>query len=91
MADRSSLFDHFGTGFTLLAMTGARESEAKGLADAAAKRGIPLKLLTLNSDAARELYGASLALVRPDQHVAWRGNRLREPDALLASVTGYRF
>jgi 2-polyprenyl-6-methoxyphenol hydroxylase-like FAD-dependent oxidoreductase len=88
MADRSSLFDHFGPGFTLLSMAGAREGEARGLAEAAARRGIPLKRLTLESDAARELYCASLALIRPDQHVAWRGDRLREPEALLAGVTG---
>ena len=88
MADRSSLFDHFGPGFTLLSMARARGEEARALAEAAAKRGVPLKLLTLDSKAARELYGASLALVRPDQHVAWRGDRLNDPDALLATVTG---
>ena len=89
MADRTSLFDHFGPGFTLLSMAGGREEDASALAVAAAKRGVPLKLLSVDSKAARELYGASLALVRPDQHVAWRGDRLNDPDALLASVTGW--
>jgi hypothetical protein len=89
MADRSSLFDHFGAGFTLLSMAGAREDEARALAEAAAKRDVPFKLLSVESKAARELYGASLALVRPDQHVAWRGERVGDPGALLARVTGW--
>jgi aromatic ring hydroxylase-like protein len=38
----------------------------------------------------RELYGRDLALVRPDQHIAWRGDQLPSNlDALLARVTGY--
>jgi hypothetical protein len=39
---------------------------------------------------ARDLYDADLALVRPDLHIAWRGNRAPDdPDALLAHVTGW--
>ena len=38
---------------------------------------------------ARELYGRALALVRPDQYIAWRGDRLPDDvDVLLARVTG---
>ncbi len=38
---------------------------------------------------ARDLYGCDLALVRPDQYVAWRGNALSaDPDKLMARVTG---
>jgi hypothetical protein len=36
----------------------------------------------------RPLYGADLALVRPDQHVAWRGSSCEDAAALLARVTG---
>jgi Aromatic-ring hydroxylase, C-terminal len=36
------------------------------------------------------LYEANFALIRPDQHVAWRGDRLPEDcDALWARVTGW--
>ena len=40
---------------------------------------------------ARELYACDLLLVRPDLHVAWRGNSL-PPDAteLAAIATGHR-
>ena len=37
----------------------------------------------------RDLYEAELALIRPDQIVAWRGNRVPDdPMALLGQVTG---
>jgi hypothetical protein len=90
MPDRSSLFDHFGRGFTLLLLNGATSNESRTVEAAAARRGMPMKLLAIAMDEARELYGASMALIRPDQHVAWRGNRLpADPDALLATVTGH--
>ncbi|MFP6891499.1 MAG: hypothetical protein VCF07_17440, partial [Nitrospinota bacterium] len=37
----------------------------------------------------RDLYGSGLALIRPDRHIAWRGDRPPgDPDALLARLTG---
>ncbi len=89
MQDRSSVFDHFGRGFTLLSFRDAN-AEARVLATAAAKRGVPLKLVAQTMPAARELYGRDLAIIRPDQHVAWRGNRLPEDcDALITRLTGW--
>ena len=39
--------------------------------------------------AARDLYGFDLILLRPDMHVAWRGNRAPpDPASLAARVTG---
>jgi hypothetical protein len=39
---------------------------------------------------ARDLYGKGLALIRPDQHVAWRAEMLPDDcDALIARVTGW--
>ena len=38
----------------------------------------------------RELYGCKLALIRPDQYIAWRGDQPPEDcDALIARVTGW--
>jgi 2-polyprenyl-6-methoxyphenol hydroxylase-like FAD-dependent oxidoreductase len=88
LADRSSLFDHFGPGFTLLRLHG--KHDARTIATKAAARGIPFVVYDVSVSEARDLYGADLALIRPDQHVAWRGNRLPDdPDALLARVTGH--
>jgi hypothetical protein len=35
---------------------------------------MPLSVVAIENDEARDLYGADLALIRPDQIVAWRGN-----------------
>jgi 2-polyprenyl-6-methoxyphenol hydroxylase-like FAD-dependent oxidoreductase len=85
----ASLFDRLGNGFTLLRFNAKTDSSP--LETAAGKRSVPLKILDVNLAEGRELYGCDLALVRPDQHVAWRGNRLPDDcDALLAKVTGYQ-
>jgi 2-polyprenyl-6-methoxyphenol hydroxylase-like FAD-dependent oxidoreductase len=84
----SSLFDRLGRGFTLLRLNTAAETAA--LEQAAATRGIPLAILDVTLPQARALYGCDLALIRPDQYIAWRGDRLpNDLDALLARVTGH--
>ncbi len=84
-----SLFDHFGPGFTLLRLGGAAPG-GRALEAAARERRIPLTVLSVDLPQARELYACDLALIRPDQHVAWRGSGLpADPDALLARVTGW--
>jgi hypothetical protein len=50
---------------------------------------VPLKVLDVRLPELRELYGRDLALIRPDQYICWRGDRL--PDdvkGLLRVVTG---
>jgi len=84
----SSLFDRFGPGFTLLRLDAAA-TDTGALQRAAAARSIPLGVLDLDLPPARELYGRGLALIRPDQYICWRGDRLPDDvDALLARVTG---
>ncbi len=75
LADNSSLYDHFGQGFTLLIADGNPE-EAAGLSSAAEARSIPLKILKPLDSRLRARYEARFALIRPDQHVAWRGDNL---------------
>jgi hypothetical protein len=85
----SSLFDKLGRGFTLLRFHPA-QADTAALERAAAARGVPLAILDVTLPEGRELYGRDLALVRPDQHIAWRGDQLpSDLDALLARVTGY--
>jgi 2-polyprenyl-6-methoxyphenol hydroxylase-like FAD-dependent oxidoreductase len=87
MDDGSSLFDHFGDGFCLLkldplASTGALERAAR-------KYNVPFKILKLDSLEASELYDRKLILIRPDQHVAWRGDDLpHDCDRLINAVRG---
>ena len=70
LEDGASLFDRFGQGFTLLRLGAAAADVAPPDAP------MPLHDLALDDARARELYGADYVLVRPDQHIAWRGNRL---------------
>ena len=81
LPDGTSLYDHFGPGFTLLADRRIPLAETSGLQRAAAERGVPLAVVSLEDSRFAALYQARLALVRPDQHVAWRGDRL-PPDCL---------
>lgn len=87
---QSSVFDQFGVGFTVLRL-GENAPSTIGLEAAARRRGLPLKVVQLADPAARDLYERDLVLIRPDHHVAWRGNRApaQAADLLLAHVTGY--
>ncbi len=84
-----SILDEFGPEFTLLQLDGRKD--AGPIAEAARSMGIPMRVLQLDNEEARELYGADLVLIRPDQHVAWRSDGPpSEPEALLRKVTGRR-
>jgi 2-polyprenyl-6-methoxyphenol hydroxylase-like FAD-dependent oxidoreductase len=73
LADGRSTLDLFGAGFTLLRL-GRAPPEASAIVAAAAQRGVPLVEITLTDPAIAELYELPLVLVRPDGHVAWRGD-----------------
>jgi 2-polyprenyl-6-methoxyphenol hydroxylase-like FAD-dependent oxidoreductase len=72
LRDRRSLYDALGEGFGLLRFD--RTAEVAGLRDAAARRSLPLAILDVNEPEAEKLYARKLVLVRPDRHVAWRGD-----------------
>lgn len=89
MPVRRSLYDLFGSGFTLLRLAPGANGGGT-LAAAAQRRGVPLKIVDAFDEDGRQLYGRDLALIRPDQHVAWRGDSLpSDTDALLARLTGH--
>jgi 2-polyprenyl-6-methoxyphenol hydroxylase-like FAD-dependent oxidoreductase len=77
--DGTSLYDAMGPEFTLLRFDPA--IDVAPLQEAARSRRVPLKLLDVHRPIAASFYGNGLVLSRPDQHVAWRGDRL-PPDAL---------
>jgi hypothetical protein len=87
LSDGSSLYDHFGLGFTLLLLNDAAAALAQAIDDAAAKAGVPLAMLDLRGSELEQLYAAPLALIRPDQFVAWRGADA-DAAALLRTVSG---
>jgi 2-polyprenyl-6-methoxyphenol hydroxylase-like FAD-dependent oxidoreductase len=89
LPDRTSLYDHFGPGFTLLRLPNCRADE-RTLTAAFSRRGVPITTYDVPVPEARDLYQRGLALVRPDQHIAWRGDRLPDDvDALVARLTGW--
>lgn len=85
LADGTPLFDLLGPEFTLLAIGGVSTGN---VADVAARLGVPLKIIALEPQPVLEKLGASLLLVRPDQHLAWRGNAPPDWEGVLAQVTG---
>jgi 2-polyprenyl-6-methoxyphenol hydroxylase-like FAD-dependent oxidoreductase len=86
--DGTSIFDRFGRDFTLLRFDSGFDT--RPFEAAAQRRGVPLSVLDVPSDEARDLYARDLALVRPDHHVAWRGNALPDhADALLSLAVGH--
>jgi 2-polyprenyl-6-methoxyphenol hydroxylase-like FAD-dependent oxidoreductase len=88
LSDGSSLYDHFGDGFTLL-IAGDDSNAADTFLAAAAKRNVPVKVLALSDKRLRSRYEAGFVLIRPDQHVAWRGDLFpADCDALIARITG---
>jgi 2-polyprenyl-6-methoxyphenol hydroxylase-like FAD-dependent oxidoreductase len=90
LRDGSSLYDHFGVGFTLLATAG-EAGQASDFAAVAEAMGIPLTVLAPGDRRLPARYGARFALIRPDQHVAWRGDALpADAASLLAHITGRR-
>ena len=80
LADGRSTLDLFGRGFALLGF-GADAAEAAPLLEAAQKRNLPLTFTAIAEPHIAALYERKFVLVRPDGHVAWRGDRMPE-DAL---------
>jgi 2-polyprenyl-6-methoxyphenol hydroxylase-like FAD-dependent oxidoreductase len=81
------LFDRFGVDLTLVDTSNSGMGER--LAKEARARRIPLTYLPIDDPGVRACWERDLVLVRPDHHVAWRGD---EPpadwDAVLDRVTG---
>ena len=87
--DGGSLYDAMGPEFTLLRFDSALDVTA--LQTAARNTGVPLRVLDVGlREACRgACCDGGLVLSRPDQHVAWRGNRLPEnPSGLIDRVRG---
>jgi 2-polyprenyl-6-methoxyphenol hydroxylase-like FAD-dependent oxidoreductase len=83
-AEKSTL-DLFGEGYVLLSFNG---QPTEPMERAAASRGVPLTVHRIENRQAADLYGRPLVLVRPDGHVAWRGERT--PDAPLDLIDTVR-
>ena len=86
IGNKVSLYDQLGPWFTLLRL-GSDAPEVGAWETASRDLGVPLSILWVEEPGIRDLYEAPLALIRPDQHVAWRGEN-GEAIAILKTATG---
>jgi 2-polyprenyl-6-methoxyphenol hydroxylase-like FAD-dependent oxidoreductase len=86
--DEVSLYDRINFEWTLLRL-GRDAPDASGFVAAARARGVDLKVVSIEGDETRDLYEANLALIRPDQIVAWRGGSDANAAAVLDRAAGF--
>jgi 2-polyprenyl-6-methoxyphenol hydroxylase-like FAD-dependent oxidoreductase len=86
LRDGRSLYDMLGPNFTLLRFDAKVQISA--LVEAAADRGVPMAVVDVDVDEPTALFPHKLLLSRPDQHVAWRGDR--PPDDPLTLIDRVR-
>jgi hypothetical protein len=72
LEDGRSLFDTFHSEWTLLVL-GPQPPDTHAFEQAGAGMGLDMRVVRHTASALRDLYEAPLALIRPDQIVAWRG------------------
>ena len=85
--DGRSVYDLFGEGFTLVSGSDSSPPHVAAAMVEAAECGIPLVEVRLETIDVATLYGAPLVLIRPDQHVAWRGTEWH--DGMLRRAAGF--
>lgn len=91
LSDGTPIFDHFGKNWTLLSFASSSCGEYL-LMDAAQRMSIPVTYVNLAREKlAQQLYEKPLVLIRPDEHVAWRGSRIgsqEQAENILEIVVG---
>jgi len=88
VSDGAAIFDQFGPDFTLLNLDAERE-DVDRLVSAAADGGLPLSVCDVSDDYLANLYEKRLVFVRPDGHVAWRGDHApADTAAMIDTVRG---
>jgi 2-polyprenyl-6-methoxyphenol hydroxylase-like FAD-dependent oxidoreductase len=86
LEDGRAVFDLLGEGYTLIAFG---DEDLSAWQESAATLDVPLDLLQLEEPAIRAIYARDYLLVRPDQHVCWRGDvPPSDPGRILKKVIG---
>jgi len=98
LPDATSLYSVLGPGFTLLADAGSlagvpAATVFEPVQAAAARQGIPVTVAAVGPSQEGTpmsvMWGADAVLVRPDQHVAWRGDSAEAAAAALSVAAGW--
>ena len=87
LSNGEALFDRFGDGFTLLRLN--RRADTDAFEAAARERGVPLVVVDEERSEVQALYEKALILIRPDQHIAWRGDQSEAPEAVIERCVGF--
>jgi len=86
LKDGSAVQDQLGDQFTLLKFA---EANSSALEEAAKAANVPLKVVDIRDAHAAKICQKKLILVRPDQHVAWRGDAMpTDAKAVINQVIG---
>ncbi|KAF5989870.1 monooxygenase [Fusarium bulbicola] len=90
---KTSIFDHFGQGFTLIDFSQDGKWAAR-FTETAKRIGIQLKLVHLPQETtAREIWGRDAVLIRPDDFVSWRASEEgyeEDNEHILRVAAGYK-
>jgi 2-polyprenyl-6-methoxyphenol hydroxylase-like FAD-dependent oxidoreductase len=90
LSDGAALHDRLGLGYSLLRLGGS-QADTSSLEQSFREIHAPLEVLDVAGERPRNIYQYDLLLVRPDLHVAWRGNQLPQNAAKIAMVaTGHQ-
>jgi 2-polyprenyl-6-methoxyphenol hydroxylase-like FAD-dependent oxidoreductase len=88
LADGQALQDILGDDYTLLDLRG--DADTSALEAAFRARGAPLTVIRRDEKRVRDVYGASVFLLRPDLHIVWRGDEApSDAVGLAALATGW--
>ncbi|OAG35329.1 hypothetical protein AYO21_10469 [Fonsecaea monophora] len=94
LRDGTAIFDLYGTHYTLVHFAEGGNHGADFLLSSAAEHRFPLKHVELRGeDHARKIWQKDLVLVRPDGHVAWRGDSIgskADADHIVQVAVGLR-
>lgn len=87
LRDGRSLYDAFGSGYTLLRFD--RATDVAGLQEVARAQGLPIVVIDVDGEEPPSAYAHKLVLCRSDQHVCWRGDTVPDPaTSLVAKLRG---
>lgn len=86
LKDGRAIYDLLGSGFTLIRFD---DTDVTAFEKAAADCGMPLTVLDIKDAHVEKIYERKLILVRPDQHVCWRGDTMpSDAKVVLDKVRG---
>ena len=87
LPDGSSLYDHFGSGFTLIAHKTAPSEEIERAREDSLALGVPLAVFMRFDGDGLDAYSARYTVIRPDQYVGFRGDHL--PAGIFRKLAGW--